>query len=291
MSPLFKSWTSRDGLKLAYRDYPGSAERPPLVCLHGLTRNSRDFEAFAERFAGRYRVIAPDFRGRGLSDRDPQPERYNPKTYADDILQLLDELEIDRAVFVGTSLGGIVAMLIAATEPQRVAATILNDVGPELDLGGLDRIRNHTGRPVRFDDWDDAASYARDIGRGLPASNGPEDWKRAAKRLFTEDGDGIVLDYDMAIANVFDPPKEEGPPAFDMWPLYRQLGQFPLLIVHGEASDLLSAETAAAMVAAVPGAALVTVPGVGHPPDLTEPAATAAIDTFLAQFDKRPGGS
>ena len=134
-------WTSSDGLRLFTRDYPGSAERPTLVCLHGLTRNSRDFEAFAERHSGRFRVIAPDFRGRGRSARDPNPANYLPKTYADDILQLLDELAVDRAIFVGTSLGGIVTMLIAAAQPQRIAATILNDVGPELDERGLDRIR------------------------------------------------------------------------------------------------------------------------------------------------------
>jgi pimeloyl-ACP methyl ester carboxylesterase len=290
-APFGRGWTSRDGLRLFYRDYPGIAERPPLVCLSGLTRNSRDFADFAERYAGRFRVIAPDFRGRGLSDRDPQPERYNPKVYAADILQLLDELGVDRAVFVGTSLGGIVAMLIAATHPQRVAGTILNDIGPDLDLRGLDRIRNHVGRPVGYAEWDEAARRARDISGGLPASNTHEDWLRVARRLFTEDGDAIILDYDMAIAQVFNPPKDEAQPAFDMWPLYRALGQSPLLIVRGEASDLLSVEAAAAMLDAIPGAELVTVSGVGHPPDLTEPAATAAIDAFLARFDQAPAGS
>ena len=113
-APRCGNWISSDGLSLFYRDYPGSAERPPLVCLHGLTRNSRDFESFADRFAGRFRVLAPDFRGRGLSERDPEPERYVPTTYAADILEMLDQLEVDRCVFVGTSLGGIGAMLIAA---------------------------------------------------------------------------------------------------------------------------------------------------------------------------------
>jgi len=101
-----RHWTSRDGLKLFYRDYAGQSDRPPIVCLPGLTRNSRDFEAFANRYAGCFRVIAPDFRGRGMSEYDPQPEHYLPPTYAADILQLLDELGIDRAIFVGTSLGG-----------------------------------------------------------------------------------------------------------------------------------------------------------------------------------------
>jgi pimeloyl-ACP methyl ester carboxylesterase len=275
-------WTSRDGVKLFYRDYPGSADRPPLLCLHGLTRNSRDFEAFADRYAGRFRVIAVDFRGRGMSERDPQPARYLPVTYAADILQLLDELAIDRAVFVGTSLGGLVTMLVAGMQPQRIAGAILYDVGPVLDNRGLERIRSYVGKPMRFKDWDEAADYITAINRNLPASYGPEDWRRAARRLCREDGGAIVFDYDMAIAEPFNQPN--GAAAFDMWPLYRRLGQAPLLVVRGEDSDLLSRATAKAMLDAAPGAQLVTVPGVGHAPDLTEPAAVAAIDDFLGRF-------
>ena len=137
---------------------------------------------------------------------------------------------------------------------------------------------------MRFRDWDEAARYAREVSRGLPLSNDQADWVRAARRLCTEDGDGIILDYDMGIAEAFNAPREEGQPAFDLWPLYRCLGGAPLMIVRGEESDLLSAECAAAMVEAIPGAILVTVPGVGHPPALTEPAAVAAIDSFLARF-------
>ena len=275
-----RHWTSRDGLKLFYRDYAGPSDRPPIVCLPGLTRNSRDFEAFANRYAGRFRVIAPDFRGRGMSERDPQPERYLPPVYAADILQLFDELGIDRAVFVGTSLGGLVTMLIAATQPQRIAAAILNDIGPELDQSGLDRIRSYVGRPVRFRDWDEAAEYISAVNRGLPASNGHDDWLRAARRLCKEDGDGIVFDYDMAIAEPFNQ-RNDGAVTFDMWPLFRKLDGVPLLILRGEFSDLLSPSGAQAMLEAHPDAVLVTVPGVGHAPELTEPEAVAAIDRLL----------
>ena len=278
-----RTWTSRDGLALYYRDYPGSADRPPLLCLHGLTRNSRDFEAFADRYAGRFRVIAVDFRGRGMSERDPEPAHYLPTTYAADILQLLDELAIDRAVFVGTSLGGLVTMLVAGTQPDRIAAAILNDVGPDLDQRGLDRIRGYVGKPIRFGDWNEAAEYIAGINRGLPASNGHDDWLRAARRLCKEDGDGVVFDYDLAIAEPFNQ-RNDGAVTFDMWPLYRRLGQVPLLIVRGEQSDLLAAAAAKAMLDAAPGAQLVTVPGVGHAPELTEPAAIAAIDSFLGRF-------
>ena len=277
-------WTSRDGLKLFYRDYAGPSDRPPIVCLPGLTRNSRDFEDFANRYSGRFRVIAPDFRGRGMSERDPQPERYLAPVYAADVVQLLDELGIDRAVFVGTSLGGLVTMLIAPTQPQRIAATILNDIGPELDQSGLDRIRSYVGKPVRFRSWDEAAEYITEINRGLPASNRHDDWLRAARRLCKEDGDGIVFDYDMAIAEPFNQ-RNDGAVTFDMWPLYRKLDGVPLLILRGELSDLLSPSAAQAMVADHPDAELVTVPGVGHAPDLTEPEAVAAIDRLLDRVD------
>jgi pimeloyl-ACP methyl ester carboxylesterase len=276
-------WTSRDGLKLFYRDYAGPADRPPIVCLPGLTRNSRDFEALADHCAGDWRVIAPDFRGRGMSDRDPQPERYLPTTYAADVLQLLDELEIDRAIFVGTSLGGLVTMLIAASQPQRIAATVLNDVGPELDQSGIDRIRSYVGKPVRFRDWDEAAEYISGVNRGLPASNSHDDWVRAARRVGKEDGDGIIFDYDMAIAEPFNQRNDGAAPAFDLWPLYRKLDGAPLLIVRGELSDLLSPSAAQAMVEAHPEAELVIVPGVGHAPELNEPEAVAGIDRLLAK--------
>src|SRR5688500_9807120 len=186
-----RSWQSQDGLTLHYRDYPGSADRPPLLCLHGLTRNSRDFEAFAERYAGRFRVIAPDFRGRGMSDRDPQPANYVPTTYAADVLKLLDELAIEQAVFVGTSLGGLVTMLVGAMQPQRIAAVILNDVGPDIDPRGIDRIRSYVGKPVRFANWDEAAEYFATINRNVPASHSHDDWIRAARRMCREDGESL----------------------------------------------------------------------------------------------------
>src|SRR4051812_16773642 len=132
----------RDGLRLHYRDYAGNGKRPPLLCLPGLTRNARDFADFAERFSPRFRALALDFRGRGESDYDPLPARYSPLTYAGDVLELLDELDISQAIFVGTSLGGLVTMIVATMTPERIAAAILNDVGPELSQVGLDRIKS-----------------------------------------------------------------------------------------------------------------------------------------------------
>src|SRR6185295_11659822 len=138
-------FTVRDGLRLHYRDYPGDASSPPILCLPGLTRNARDFAQLAERYSPRFRVIALDFRGRGRSDYDPIPARYIPPTYAYDVIELLDQLAIPRTIFVGTSLGGLVTMGIAALAPDRIAAAILNDVGPELTPVGIDRIKSYVG--------------------------------------------------------------------------------------------------------------------------------------------------
>lgn len=275
-------WFSRDGLKLHYRDYAGRDDRPPLICLHGLTRNARDFGQLAERYAGEWRVIVPDFRGRGLSDYDPLPARYAPPTYAADILQLLDLLHIDRAVFVGTSLGGLVTMAMAATAPHRIAATLLNDVGPQLEPEGLDRIRGYVGQQALFRDWDEAAQALADRNAEIYPVYCPADWLAMARRLCGQDQeDEIRFDYDMAIArNILAPAPV---PPIDAWPLFRALSAAPLLVVRGELSDLLRQETAEKMAVEHPDAELVCVSGVGHAPDLNEPEAVAAIDRLLTR--------
>jgi pimeloyl-ACP methyl ester carboxylesterase len=271
-------FTVRDGLRLHYRDYPGSGDRPPLLCLPGLTRNSRDFAGLAERYSPRFRVLALEFRGRAASDYDPQPMRYNPLTYAGDAIELLDHLGIPQAIFVGTSLGGLVTMTVGAMAPRRIAATILNDIGPELSAAGLDRIRSYVGKDVRFNSWDEAAeAIANNVGR-VPASYTHDDWVRMAHRVCREENGEIRFDYDMAIVVPF----EAAPaPTIDMWPLFATLAQKPLLVVRGEVSDLLSAEAAEKMKAAAPDAQFAIVPGVGHAPELDEPEAIAAIDAFL----------
>ena len=272
-----------DGLRLHYRDYPGPAGKAPLLCLHGLTRNSRDFTDFAERHSPEWRVLAADFRGRGLSDYDPLPARYTPVTYAADVLHFLNALEIDRAVFIGTSLGGLVTMAIAAIAPQRIAASILNDVGPELTAGGLERIRSFVGKDVRFATWDEAAEAIAANNRRLPQSYSHDDWVEVAHRVCREDKSEIVFDYDMAIALPFETHRPV--PKVDLWPLFKALGQKPLLVVRGEQSDLLSADALEKMHEAAPGMKSVTVPGVGHAPTLDEPEALEAIDALLGSLD------
>lgn len=272
-------WTSSDGLKLHYRDYPGRDDRPPILCLHGLTRNARDFETIADRYAGQWRVMAVDFRGRGLSDYDAQSERYSPPTYARDVIELLDQAGIEQAIFFGTSLGALVTMTVAALQPGRVAAALINDIGPEVDPRGIDRIRTYVGKPVRFSGWDEAATALREKHGDVHPSYGEAEWARYARRVCRETEQGVEFDYDMAIADNFNRPN--GDPVGDMWPLFRSLPEVPVLILRGENSDLLDAELADEMTAALPGAELVTVPGVGHAPDLDEPESLAAIDRLL----------
>jgi len=277
-------FTVRDGLKLHYRDYPGDAAKPPLLCLPGLTRNARDFAELAERYAPRFRVLVLEFRGRGMSDYDPMPARYVPPTYAFDTVELLDQLDIPEAIFVGTSLGGLVTMAIAALAPQRIAATILNDVGPELSDEGLDRIRSYVGTDVRFRSWDEAARTIAANNANKFAAYTHEDWVSMAARNMREENGEIVFDYDMAIA---DPFNTVGPtPEIDMWPLFAALTQRPLLVIRGANSDLLSAEGLEKMHAAAPAMRSAVIPGVGHAPDLTEPEAVAAIDAFLDELER-----
>ena len=273
-------FTVRDGLRLHYRDYPGASGKPPLLCLPGLTRNARDFADFAERYSPRFRVLALDFRGRAASDYDPDPARYNPLTYAGDVIELLDQLDIPQAIFVGTSLGGLVTMVIAATAPQRIAAAIINDVGPDVDPAGIDRILSYVGKDQRFKDWDDAAdTIAANYGIKFDRFT-HDDWVAMAKRNCREENGEIRFDYDMAIVEPF---RTAGPvPEVDLWPLFAALGTKPLLVVRGEKSDLLTAETAARMQTVAPHMKLAIIPGVGHAPELGEPEAVAAIGEFLA---------
>jgi pimeloyl-ACP methyl ester carboxylesterase len=272
----------RDGLKLHYRDYPGASDRPPILCLHGLTRNSRDFADFAKRYSPAFRILALEFRGRADSDYDPLPMRYNPLTYAGDVLELLDQLSLDRAIFVGTSLGGLVTMTIAAMAPQRIAGTILNDIGPDVDPGGIDRILTYVGKDRRFRSWDEAAdAIASNYGAAFDRYT-HDDWVKMAKRNCREVDGEIRFDYDMAIAEPF---RTTGPtPHVDLWPLFAVLASKPLLVVRGAKSDLLTADTVGKMREIASDAKFAVVDGVGHAPELNEPEAVAAIDAFLDGF-------
>ena len=278
-------WNSSDGLRLHYRDYAGPADQPPILCLPGLTRNARDFEPVADRVAGQWRVIAVEFRGRGQSQYDPEPANYAPKTYAKDVLKLLDQLGIADAVFFGTSLGGLVTMLLAASDPERIAGALINDIGPVVEPVAIERLRKYVGKGGRWSNWGEAGEAAASINRLAFPHYTSSDWEEFARRSCSERADGSIQpDYDMAIGEAF--ASNSGAPDFDPWPLLDGLADKPVLVVRGELSDLLSTQTAARMIEMLPKAELVTIPGVGHAPMLDEPEAIAGIDRLLARVSQ-----
>jgi pimeloyl-ACP methyl ester carboxylesterase len=279
-----RRWTSRDGLRLYARDYvpAGSAAGLPVICLHGLTRNSKDFEDLAPVVAGwGRRVIAPDVRGRGESDWDPDPRNYQPKVYARDVIEMMAELEIGQAVFVGTSMGGLIAMTLMAVRPRAIAAAILNDVGPAIAPEGIERIMGYAGKKVEIRDWNDAADYVRRTNGIAFPDYGEEQWHRFAQRTFRQGSGGPELDYDPAITV----PLGKPPSKLALWLagfLFRRLARRrPTLLIRGELSDLISTEIADRMMRMAPRMQRVDVPGVGHAPMLTEPQAVDAIEQFL----------
>lgn len=274
-------WTSSDGLRLFARDYPGADgdARLPVVCLHGLTRNSKDFEEVAPAIAGLgRRVLVLDVRGRGKSDRDPNPANYHVGTYATDAADLMDALGIARAVFVGTSMGGLITMTLATIAPARVAAALLNDVGPELHPSGIARIAGYVGKAVTIESWDDAAAYARSINGAAFPDHPDEFWALFARRVFREDENGHpALDYDPAIASAVAPGALP-----DLWPLFTAFAAGrPLALVRGEISDLITADIAERMKAVAAHLEVTEVSGIGHAPMLSEPEAEGAIRRFL----------
>ena len=283
--PVDLTWKGEGGLPLYARDYAGSGgpARCPVVCIHGLTRNSGDFEDVAPWIAARgRRVIAVDVRGRGRSARDPQPERYHPRVYAADMLKLLDEAGIARAVFVGTSMGGIITMAIAAKRLDAIAAAVLNDVGPIIGMQGLERIKNYVGKAPEVRSWDEAAAYIKSINGVAFPDNTPEEWLRWARRTFRASEDGrIALDYDPKIAAAIQGTKLK-PTSLIAKFLYRRLARNrPTLLVRGGVSDIVGPAEADYMRRTAPTLRYAEVPGVGHAPMLTEPAARTALASFL----------
>ena len=271
------------GLNMHVRIYEGGG-KTPVLCLHGLTRNERDFQDLAPMIAATGRdVAALTFRGRGRSDRDPEYRNYQPLTYRDDVLTAMDALEIDSAAFVGTSLGGITAMLVNEAAPERVKGAVINDVGPELAVEGLTRIAGYAGKTkTQAASLDEAAAEIRAVnGVAFPGTDYAF-WRAFARRTFRENPDGSwTLDYDPNIGKAL----TEVGPAPDLWPPFESLKNKPTLIIRGAISDLLSPEIIEKMRAVHPTFDYAEVPDVGHAPMLSEPKAMRAIEGFLSKID------
>lgn len=275
-------WTSRDGLKLHYRDYAGPADRPTLLCLPGLTRNARDFHHVAQRLAGQWRVVCPDLRGRGDSAYAKDPASYNPLQYVEDVGLLFEAAGIDRFVAIGTSLGGLMTMIMAMTMPDRIAGALLNDVGPEIAPGGLERIRSYVGQGRSFPTWMHAARALEESQAAVFPDYAIGEWLEVAKRCMVVGSNGrIVFDYDMRIAEPLSQPGGES--GVDLWPAFNALKGRPVTLLRGELSDVLAKDVLRKMAKALPDAEAVTVPHVGHAPMLDEAEAVAAIDRLLAR--------
>ena len=275
-------WNSAEGIRLHYRDYPGPAELPPLLCIPGLTRNAADFEPVADHVAGEWRVIAVDLRGRGGSAFDTQPERYGLPAYAADLTKLLDQLGIADAVFLGTSLGGLITMYLAVTHEERIAGALLNDIGPDIERDGLEFIAGFLGKDKRYASWELAAAELAERNRASFPKWDNDAWRRLARRIAREDKGQIRFNYDMRLVDNFKLALDS--PVVDTWPLLEGLKGKPVAILRGALSNLFSEATATRMLAELgPEAELVTVPDVGHPPTLDEPESLAALDRLLAK--------
>ncbi len=282
-------WRSADGLELYCRVYDApspesvSASRPlTVLCLPGLSRNSRDFEVLGPHLAARYRVVCPDLRGRGLSARDPQWQNYHPGTYIADLQRMMRALDLERVAIIGTSLGGLLAMMLGAMVPERVAGIVLNDIGPELDPKGIDRIKSHTGLLPPVTTWDEAVEQYRAVNGNAWPDLSDETWSRLVRRSYRANGAGIpVLDCDPRVGDAL---RSASAAQGSLWPLFARLQAIPLLVIRGALSDILSVSTLERMQREKPDLERLTVGNRGHVPLLDEPQALTAIDRFLARL-------
>jgi pimeloyl-ACP methyl ester carboxylesterase len=278
-------WWSRDNVRLHLIDYGGADDDAPVVlCLPGLTRNHRDFDLFVGRYfpklQGRARIWCADLRGRGESGWAKDPLTYTPLTYYQDMERLVEEFAPKKLILVGTSLGGILSMLMAVSLSPIILGSILNDVGPELNPSGLGRIRNYVGKVGPYPTWMHVAHALAETQKDAYPHFSMPDWIAMAKRLGRVEPNGrIVFDYDPKIAEPFKTPGGDG--VVDLWPVFAALAQKPLLAVRGSESDVLDDAILQKMAAVADTVHIVTVPGVGHAPLLNEPTATVAMDLFF----------
>ena len=274
--------TASDGLELFARAYGDPGGRTPVVCIPGLTRNSRDFAPVAGRLSADRFVVAVDLRGRGRSQRDPSAASYTLDTYAEDVVAVVDELVGGPVVLLGTSLGGLTSMWVAADRPDLVAGVVLNDIGPEIDPEGAARIAAYAGKLPPAGTWAEAVAQTRAVSEPATPGLTDDEWRATAEQRYREEPDGtVVVDHDPGIT--------AGPgPTRDPWLVFSGMRDVPVLVLRGASSDVLAASTVAAMAENHPGLSALEVPGRGHTPTLDEPSVCDALDRFLASVDGRP---
>lgn len=286
--------TAGDGLRLHVRDFGHAiTDRLPVVCLPGLSRTADDFTILATALSdGRRtkprRVLALDYRGRGLSDWDRDSRNYDLQVESGDITTVLTAFGVDRAIFVGTSRGGLHTMLLGAMRPAMIAGAVLNDIGPVIAAEGLLRIKGYIGKLPQPADWPEAVAVLKRIGGAHFTSLDDETWDAYARLTFKDDNGVLGARYDPGLMDNLELLDLDAIP--ELWPQFDGLQYVPLLVIRGENSDLLSRETADAMVARHPAAELVTVPGQGHAPLLLDEPTIGTIAAFTTRCDTGEAG-
>jgi pimeloyl-ACP methyl ester carboxylesterase len=281
--------TAPDGLRLHLREYgPRLAPRLPVVCLPGLSRTAEDFDplacALASDAARPRRVLALDYRGRGLSDFDRKPENYTIAVELADVIAVLTACAAAPAVIVGTSRGGLIAMALAAVAPGAIAAVVLNDIGPTIEAKGLMRIKGYVGKLPQPRSFEEGAEILRRIGDAQFPKLDTAAWLTLAKRGWREQDGRLVPTYDRALARGLAAISPDQPMP-TMWPQFAALGRVPLLVFRGANSDILSEATVAAMQARHPAMELFEVADQGHAPLLAETDTIGRIASFAAACD------
>lgn len=277
-------YQSQDNLRLYARDYQPTGNhhaKTTLLCMHGLTRNSADFAALAKHLQQGYRVIAVDQRGRGQSDSDPEPTNYHPGTYVQDMFSLIELLQLEECILFGTSMGGLISLIMASLQPDLFTAIILNDVGPEIDQAGLNRIQSYVGQQAPINTWEEAVAQAKTINQHALPDLDAEAWLRFAKAIYREDSQGrLEVAYDPSIAVPMKTVGEEST-STDLWPQFTAVAGTPLLVIRGEFSDILSMNCVNKMRSIHKGMEFCQVPNRGHTPLLNEVCSLQAINDFL----------
>ncbi|WP_052389354.1 alpha/beta fold hydrolase [Belnapia moabensis] len=273
------AFSARDGLRLSALEWPGDPRAVPLLCLPGIARTALDFTGVALRHRGRRRVVALDYAGHGESGRAADPARYRVEMAIRDLMDALAALHLHRVALLGTSFGGILGTALGVLRPGALAALALNDTGPRIEPTGIEEVRAFIGRDPAFASIEEAAAFLRQT---LPPLGIPEaGWRAVAETTYASGPDGRLHPrWDTRILQAM--PREAGPT--ELWPLFHGLPEIPLLLIHGEASTILSAETARRMREARPEMAFVSLPGIGHARTLIEPASLTAIDRWLAEL-------
>ena len=283
--------TAQDGLRLHVRAWgPRLAALLPVVCLPGLARTVADFETLASALAsgakGPRSVLALDLRGRGRSDYDRNPKNYNVQVELADVLAVLTALAVDQAVFIGTSRGGILTMLLAVARPTALAGCVLNDIGPVIEAVGLMRIKSYLGKLPQVASLHEAADVLRRLFVAQFPKLSDDDWVAFARRTFKDDGGRIVPDYDVRLGKTLAQINPARPiPA--LWKEFNALARVPLLVIRGGNSDILSRATVAAMQTRHPAMEAVEVADQGHAPLLSDPALVGRIAAFAESCDAR----